>query len=243
MKVRRAVAGAVFAAGLGAGTLAGTGVAQATPPTPTPLLAQLLQHQGNGHEANHPGKVVAGLATGDLEESLVQSWKTHVEAPVVTAIDDRNAGTANADLLYCDDWNPGNSENWLGAEDCSTGGGGAGLSLLPGGVPGPTPDPGPTDPGPTNPGPTPDPGPGPGNGGDNGNGSGNGGGNNGGGNGNNDGDHDGDHDNGHGNDEDGHDESNPGNGGGNGPVGNNDGDHDYGGGSSQGGGGEKGDKP
>ena len=184
MKVRRAVAGAVFAAGLGAGTLAGTGVAQATPPTPTPLLAQLLQHQGNGHEANHPGKVVAGLATGDLEASLVQSWKTHVEAPVVTAIDDWNAGTANADdLLYCDDWNPGNSENWLGAEDCSTGGGGAGLSLLPGGVPGPTPDPGPTDPGPTNPGPTPDPGPGPGNGGDNGNGSGNNGGN-----GNNDGD-------------------------------------------------------
>ena len=147
MKVRRAVAGAVFAAGLGAGTLAGTGVAQATPPTPTPLLAQLLQHQGNGHEANHPGKVVAGLATGDLEESLVQSWKTPVEAPVVTAIDDWNAGTANADdLLYCDDWNPGNSENWLGAEDCSTGGGGAGLSLLPGGVPGPPPDPGPTTP-------------------------------------------------------------------------------------------------
>ena len=171
VKVRRAVAGAVFAAGLGAGTLAGSGVAQATPPTPTPLLAQLLQHQGNGHEANHPGKVVAGLATGDLEASLVQSWKTPVEAPVVTAIDDWNAGTANADLLYCDDWNPGNSENWLGAEDCSTGGGGAGLSLLPGGVPGPTPDPGPTDPGPTNPGPTPDPGPGPGNGGDNGNGS------------------------------------------------------------------------
>ena len=107
MKVRRAVAGAVFAAGLGAGTLAGTGVAQATPPTPTPLLAPLLQHQGNGQEANHPGNVAGGLATGDLEAPVVQSWKAHVDAPVVTAIDDWNAGTANADLLYCDDCQSG----------------------------------------------------------------------------------------------------------------------------------------
>ena len=101
MKVRRAVAGAVFAAV--AGTLAGTGVAQATPPTPTPLLAHLLH-----------------------EESLVQSWKADVEAPVVKAIDDWNAGTANTDLLYCDDWNPGpHSERELaGAENCSTGHGG-----------------------------------------------------------------------------------------------------------------------